>query len=521
MAGENELSTLRLLVIALLLSVFIGCGSDSDTTTTTAVDTDDATLAIEGQGQFVVGNGATTYCTRLGDFTLDSAFNLVNGQGHRVYGWNDTDESGIVDPASDEEGYINLDRREDGAITNVLASATTPLSGPNLGDATINHVSVTPTTVYDNWRVECVNDQLGWFEVSGTRSGNVGTFPYDAPINDSRLGSFVVSVGPPAQARMTTSFVDGDGTNEILSFNNTSGTDYVLYFSSATTGVGVLVSMVGTNISVTVESDLDGNTISTFEDIRNAINAEGIPGISVAYFGSANQASNITTNLVVSVPNSMVTDFDLGDVAPQGVLAWTANDYGAGGNDFRVVLLNGGVGQNTTEVEVDGTIITIHLEADGFGNIVATADDVYQAFSSNNLANALVTMDDPNPIGYGALVLEPINHYLNGGSGASEGDYFTFTTTPAGSLAMENLHVESDGDIVAFFEDWPTTETVGKIALIPGGEESDMAGYQACPASWSPTVPGTDGLGTLTELAPLIAGAWVPRLLPRGSGLAL
>jgi flagellar hook protein FlgE len=226
-------------------------------------------MAIEGEGWFVVGgtNPLTSedsyYYTRAGNFFIDDSYNLVTPGGDFVFGWNDSDDSGTIDPASDEMAFIKLAPDGENSITNALASATPPLSGPNLGDAVIKEVDVTPNTLSDKWRVECVNAEKGWFSVSGTRAGAIGTFPYDAPISDpSMFGTFTVDMGPPAQARMTASFVDGDGSSEILHFDNQSGIDYVIDFASgATGGVQVSADLVNNRISVTADADIDGNVV--------------------------------------------------------------------------------------------------------------------------------------------------------------------------------------------------------------------------------------------------------------------
>lgn len=478
-------------------------------------------MAVEGEGWFVVGdtNPLTLedsyYYTRAGNFFVDDSYNLVTSGGDFVFGWTDSDQSGTVDPASDEMSFINLDRRNDGSITNALASSTPPLTGPNLGDAEIKRVDVTPSTISDQWRVECVNAAQGWFSVTGTRSGPIGTFPYDAPIDDSRMGSFNVNMGPPAQARMTTSFVDGDGTSEVISFNNQSGNDYVVEFVSGVTGTGVQVTANGNDISVTVESDIDGNVISTFDDIVAAMTAQ-LPGVgvpvgpgelNVSASGNTGLVSNSMVNHIVNVPNTSVTDFDLGDVAPQGVLGWTANDFGAGGNNMNMVFLNRGAQQRTTEVVVDGSTISVYLAADSSGNVVATANDVYNAFMASTEATSMVTMDDPAAGGYGSMIVEPFNQlFFNGGSGANDGDYFTFNTTAPGGAELVSLSVNSEGGLIGVFENGSTEELARvSLAKIPNPQGMISVGqgkFAETPVSGSgfpPVVPGSGGTGGIAS----------------------
>jgi flagellar hook protein FlgE len=197
----------------------------------------------------------------------------------------------------------------------------------------------------------------------------------------------------------------------------------------------------------------------------------------------------------------------MGDVAPQGVLGWTANEYGAGGNSLNMILLNRGAQQRTTEVVVDGSTISVYLAADSSGNIVATADDVYQAFLSNTEASTMITMDDPNAIGYGGMVVEPFTQlFFNGGSGANDGDYFTFNTTAPGGAELISLSVNGEGGIIGVFENGSTEEMARvSLAKIPNPQGMVAIGqgkFTETPVSGSgfpPVVPGTGGTGGIAS----------------------
>jgi flagellar hook protein FlgE len=52
-------------------------------------------LAIDGSGYFVTNNGIRTSYTRAGNFTMDSAGNMVTSTGEKVMGWNSRGTSGI------------------------------------------------------------------------------------------------------------------------------------------------------------------------------------------------------------------------------------------------------------------------------------------------------------------------------------------------------------------------------------------------------------------------------------------
>jgi len=469
-------------------------------------------LAIEGEGWFVVGEtdirtgNDSYYYTRAGSFFVDDNANLVTSSGDLVYGWVDSDSSGRVDPSRDEMGFINLDRRGDGAITNALASATPPISGPNLGDASINSLSTLTTTTSDTWRVECINAEQGWFRVSGARNGVIGTFAYDVPVNDSRLGSFNIDMSPPSQSRLVTSFADGDGAPETLTFSDpgAAGDFAVNFVSSATTGVNV--SVVGDRVSVALEVDADGVVVSTYEDVATAMDAAGL-AFTTTYTGSPNVRAHALVNRLASVASGAATSLGLGDVAPLGVLGWTATEYGAGGNSLNIAMVNRGAQQLTTEVVINGSQITVYLAADSSGRVAATAAEVYTAFQNNEDARELVAMDDPTAAGYGNMVVEPFTQvFFSRGNGANQGDYFTFATTGAGGATLESISVNREGGVIGVFENG-TTEELARVALAkPPNPQGLLAVGQGkfveSPVSgtgFPPVVAGTQGTGGIAS----------------------
>ena len=101
----------------------------------------------------------------------------------------------------------------------------------------------------------------------------------------------------------------------------------------------------------------------------------------MAVLGRDTQRGGLVAKVDIRV--SCDEGFNLGDVAPVGNLSWTANDYGAGGNNLNILMVNRGAQQRTTEVVLDGSTITCYLEADSSGAVIATADDVYQAFQNS------------------------------------------------------------------------------------------------------------------------------------------
>lgn len=479
-------------------------------------------MAIEGEGWFVVGtvdpltSVNSYYYTRSGNFFVDDSYNLVTSGGDFIYGWVDTDATGTVDPTRDEMKFINLDRRNDGAVTNALASSTPPISGPNLGDAAVKKINTTPTTITDNWRVECINAQQGWFRVSGSRTGTVGTFAYTNQVADSRIGTFNIDMGAPEKARLALPFVDPDGKAEIMEFDGSSlASSMTFNFLSGSTGGGVNVQVSGSVVTVTMDVDNDGIVTSTYEDVATAINAAmaaQVPAVplTVDYdplTSSAGVRATALVNQVYGVTAGDVSTLNIGDAGPVGTLGWTANDFGAGGNNFNVTFINRGAQQRTTEINVDGSTIKVYLAANSAGQVVATASDIYDAFNASPEASALVTMDDPALAGYGDLTVSAFSQlYFQGGSGANLGDYFTFTTTAPGGAKLESVSVNREGGIIGVFENGSTEELARvSVARIPNPQGLLAVGqgkFAESPVSGSgfpPVVAGTKGTGGIAS----------------------
>ncbi len=239
----------------------------------TGVATD---LEIQGDGFFVVGDGTNFFYTRAGVFNIDNVQNFVNAQtGDLVYGWIDTNNNGVINTANDSLGWINLDRRGDGKITNVLSNATTPVAGSNEGDAWIGDISTLSTTLTDIWTLTCTDDTTGEFTVVGAKFGTQGTVNVNNTFSDPDIGQFPVNGGSPNQADIDIPFTAGELRLVAQGFgaggNNTT-------ITLRTTGPNSVLSVNvnGSDIVVDLATDAAGNVdplTSTVALVANAINA--------------------------------------------------------------------------------------------------------------------------------------------------------------------------------------------------------------------------------------------------------
>ncbi len=353
-------------------------------------------LAIEGQGFFIVGQGQNFFYSRGGALAVDDGFNLVTNTGDRVFGWVDTDNNGAVDTTRDELGFINLDRRGDDGITNVLASATPPVSGPNQGDATLDSVVTFPTTISDDWTATCIDAATGTFEVIGARNGSRGTIRVGETYSNNEVGTFVINGGTPGQAVLS---LDTNGDGDTLEFQ--------------------------------------------------------------------------------------------------------AVEFGAGGNEISVEVINRGANQSLG-VTVQANNIVVSLGTDFLGRATSTEADLVAALQAHPQASLLVST---SLTGTGANAANVVDErFLLAGSGPNQGDYFSFTTTSPGGASLETLTVAKDGTIIGIFENG-TTEEIGRVALAnvpnPAGLLAVGGGkYAESPSSGSgfpPLVAGTGGTGSIAS----------------------
>jgi len=241
----------------------------------TGVATD---LAIQGDGFFVVGEGTNYFYTRAGVFNVDNQQNFVSAQtGDLVYGWIDTNSDGRISTSQDELGWINLDRRGDGAITNVLSSATTPVQGANEGDASLGDITTTGTTISDTWTVECT-DATGpgyaEFTITGENTGVLGTADVSSVFSNASLGSFSINGGTQTQASNTFTFGAADLTFTATGYG-AGGNNITVELRNSGPNATPSVSVSGNNVIVNLETDGAAAILSQASEVVALIAASG------------------------------------------------------------------------------------------------------------------------------------------------------------------------------------------------------------------------------------------------------
>lgn len=474
-------------------------------------------LAIEGKGFFIVGNSSNYYYSRSGATSMDNSFNLVTDTGDQIYGWIDSDQNGQIDTARDNQGWINLDRRGDGRITNVVASATPMVSGPNQGDATLGQMITIPTTVTDNWRVEAIrNPSVVALEVSNPAAATYDPTSalYDARFDSTRTPATLYSAATLAAAQdaINVSVVGSTGYDAASpSYNAAFDSSNAAYDVAALTAAqnALTVSVAGGTgydpKSTSYDGRFDATNLVAYDAAALAAAQASALTEPPLLFQVTGAKSGVlgTVRVGETFENAGLGSFVVNGGASQratlGVqgITVTANDFGAGGNDYSVEFVNKGVNQSLG-VTVQGTKIIVNLGTNGLGQVTSTTAQV--AAKINELAGSVVTASGGDATTAASLT----QRYLQNGSGPDEGDYFTFSTTAAGGATVEGISVAKDGTIIGVFDNG-TTEELARIALgnvtNPEGLLSVGSGkFAESPTSGSgfpPVTAGTGGTGTI------------------------
>ncbi|MCA9791091.1 MAG: flagellar hook protein FlgE [Candidatus Eremiobacteraeota bacterium] len=150
-------------------------------------------LAITGDGFFIVGDGSINTYTRNGHFTVDTAGDLVDSQGHYVQGWQAVD--GVVDPDG-QIGKVNIPLGE-----QMIAKVTENVKMAGNLDASSGVYSAGPPATGGQYTTEMtVYDDIGGaykVPVTFTRvtpgAGVAAAWDWTADFGGSTVGSGTVA----------------------------------------------------------------------------------------------------------------------------------------------------------------------------------------------------------------------------------------------------------------------------------------------------------------------------------------
>lgn len=192
------------------------------------------------------------------------------------------------------------------------------------------------------------------------------------------------------------------------------------------------VAVAGNQITVSLETDGAGNIISTAQEVIDAVNTDAASSALVtAYSAPGNSANGLVADtggfLALSGGLDGAAQFRVSEdggqtwgpddafsaatvatniwnttlghatlttnlIGSNNDLQFTAGASGTAGEDIEIEYVNPGPGYGPpTDVTVNGDTITVNLETDALGNIVATAQEVMTAINSNPAASTLLT----------------------------------------------------------------------------------------------------------------------------------
>jgi flagellar hook protein FlgE len=256
----------------------------------TGVDTD---VALQGNGFFVVGEGANQYLTRAGNFSTDSHGSLITRGGLGVMGY----------PAAN--GVINTNAPL--VPINIPENQTqAPKATSSFGmTATLNSQAAVGTSTSGAVKVY---DSLG--------------HPYQATVTYTKTGNnaWSYSVSMPDTLTANSSVSGGGVTTINYNFGSSGGNLATVNPGTNLTITGPTATGTGT-IAAPVIASVPPESIATYAaDLQAAVNAAGITGVTVTASGGQLSIAGTGISTTGSVSQDPVASANAG-----GALAFDAS----------------------------------------------------------------------------------------------------------------------------------------------------------------------------------------------------
>jgi len=401
-----------------------------DTSGTTSAD-----VAMDGSGFFVVSNGSSNLYTRAGDFTQDSAGNLITSDGMTVMGYPAV--NGVVNTNASLTA-INIPLS--GQVQQPEATTTFSMTA-NLDSASpIGTTFPAPITLYDSLGVSYQAT------VNYTKTGT-NTWSYDITVPDTvpataaagTINYNLASSGGntatiDAATNLTiTGLTAGGSVATIAAPTVVAGESLATYAAALTTAISN-ANIAGVTVSTTAGGELSitGANVSTSGNVvQDAL-------------ASANASGSLTFN---SSGNLVSPAADIGGVSFSGLSDGAANLN----MTWNIMGSNG----TPTISQVDSASALSAAPANG------NASGVYQSFSIGSDGTVTATYSNGSQV-VGQLALANVTN-LQGLSLQGNGDYATTQSSGAASIgasgtdglgAIEDSSLEeSNVNISAEFSD--------------------------------------------------------------------
>ncbi len=298
------------------LGVTVGAISTNQTQGSIQMTGKATDLALEGDGYFVLMEGAQKYYTRAGAFTMDKLGNIVNGSnGMKVAGWQADASGNIVTSGPSQPLAIPLgDTIAPNATTGIAlggnldinSNGEFSLGGANkitLSDGSVLNLTVRPTDTFNKFELVVRSDD-------GTIDGS-NQLSIELEVDYSG-GQWQLTSASPENFNFTN---DGGATATIALNTGSSSGDALFSISGGLTGEGTEPEMKytpATVVQTTEVFDSRGNSHTVTTTFTKRSNTEWafestVPGSSDTSGSAVEGAGVITFDTVGRIDDVSVT----------------------------------------------------------------------------------------------------------------------------------------------------------------------------------------------------------------------
>lgn len=226
-------------------------------------------LAIQGQGFFVLSDGANKYYTRAGNFDFDEAGNYLAGNGMKVVGWM-ADDNGVIN-TSGTTSTIQVP-----VGSTMAAKATTAFEYANnlSADAKIGTIAPAQMEVFDSLGNSHIVNQTfvkvadnKWISTSNVTNGTItGGSLYEISFDSWGKVQSPVAVTPSATSIADTTVTASCLVDKLKLDNTLAGTTSIPVTVYDSTGTSHTLTMKFENTQAYAAGTSDGKWTYTLEE---------------------------------------------------------------------------------------------------------------------------------------------------------------------------------------------------------------------------------------------------------------
>lgn len=380
----------------------------------TGVNTD---IAIDGQGFFVVEREGVRRYTRVGGFSLDRDFNLVNSDGFKVQGYGVDADYNVI------EGVLTDVNIPLGVLSIAEATEQVNFAG-NLdasGDAATTNGVLTSDAIYSDaaaTTAAVAGDALTTlFDAGGTALFSTGDV---ITVTGATKGGATLADATFEVGATNTTGSDGNGTllSDFLSFlDEIAGLD-----TSADASAGITVSAAGEIVITSNTGEANNIVFETADIIVNASSSPSLPfgwtetatsdgeSVRTTFVAYDSLGTPMTIDMTATLESKDSTgttwryyvqsadDTDLDRVLGTGTVAFDTNGQFISTSNSTFLIDRTGTGAETPQQ------ISVSFGGSGGGNMTALADVNSQMTAQSQDGAPLGTLTDFNVGADGTVV---------------------------------------------------------------------------------------------------------------------